>query len=148
LGVTPTAWSHHPEAAAILDQLTAWAESRLDIVALALVGSVARGEPHPRSDVDLVLITCDPEAYVRDEEWTAELGATGIIRARPWGPIIERRLVMPSGLEIDVGVAPLSWAGVTPVDPGTRQIVLGGLRILHDPQGLLAQLLAACGAEP
>jgi len=26
--------------------------------------------------------------------------------------------------------------------------VLGGLRILHDPKGLLAQLLAACGARP
>ena len=45
------------------------------------------------------------------------------------------------------GTAPL-LRGCSDPDPGTRQVVLGGLRILHDPKGLLAQLLAACGARP
>lgn len=42
-----------------------------------------------------------------------------------------------------------SWArgaraATDPVDPGTRRVVGDGLRILHDPDGLLARLLEAC----
>ena len=31
-----------------------------------------------------------------------------------------------------------------PVDPGTRRVVEDGLRVVHDPRGLLAALLSAC----
>jgi len=52
-----------------------------------------------------------------------------------WGAIAERRIVLPSGLEVEVGIGPLSWAQIDPVDAGTRRVVTDGCRILHDPDG-------------
>ncbi len=55
-----------------------------------------------------------------------------------------RRLIMPSGLEVEVAVGRPSWAATAPVERGTRRVVNDGMRVLHDPQGLLARLQAAC----
>lgn len=77
----------------------------------------------------------------------AELGARSVVRARRWGAITEHRIVLASDLELDVGIGEPSWAATTPVDPGTRRVVSDGMRIVHDPDGLLRALIAAC-AEP
>lgn len=61
-----------------------------------------------------------------------------------WGPLTERRFVLPSGLEVEVGVASPSWVTTDPVDPGTRSVVEGGMSILYDPEGLLVRLVDAC----
>ncbi len=37
-----------------------------------------------------------------------------------------------------------AWAGTEPVDPGTRRVVTDGVRVLHDPEQLLADLVRAC----
>jgi hypothetical protein len=37
-------------------------------------------------------------------------------------------------------VAP-DWASVTPIDPGTRRVAGEGLRVVHDPEGLLGRLV-------
>jgi hypothetical protein len=46
-------------------------------------------------------------------------------------------------VEVEVGIGRPSWAAVSPLDPGTEQVVRAGLRPLHDPRGLLGVLLAA-----
>jgi hypothetical protein len=59
------------------------------------------------------------------------------------GALTERRLRLPSGLEIEFGFVEPSWANVDPVDPGTAAVVLhGGLLPVYDPHGSL-KLLAA-----
>lgn len=95
--------------------------------------------------MDLVVLADDVARFVEGEDWAAELGAPGVARTRAWGPVTERRLVLPSGLEVDVGIAPVSWAGVDPPDPGTLAVVRGGLEVLHDPDGLLAGIADAGG---
>ncbi|GAA2715191.1 hypothetical protein GCM10010429_36100 [Micromonospora olivasterospora] len=50
----------------------------------------------------------------------------------------------PSGFEVELGVVPVSWADIDPVDPGTRRVVSDGHRVVHDPAGVLAALSAAC----
>jgi len=50
-------------------------------------------------------------------------------------------------LEVEVGIGPLSWAQIDPVDAGTRRVVTDGCRILHDPDGQLQRLLVACGVK-
>jgi hypothetical protein len=130
---------------AFVSGAAAWAAARVDLAAAAIVGSWARDAAREDSDVDLVLLTNEPSAYTEREDWIAGLapGAT-LLRTGDWGAIIERRLLLPSGLEVEVGVGLPSWAETAPVDPGTRRVVRGGLREVYDPHGLLAALAAAC----
>jgi uncharacterized protein len=99
------------------------------------------------SDVDLVLLTSDPLAYVEATDWIAEFVKSELVATGDWGAITERRIRVPTGLEIEVGVGTASWARTDPVDPGTSKVVREGFRILYDPQGLLAALAAACGVS-
>ena len=104
------------------------------------------------SDLDVVLLAEDREPFVRDDAWVHALGGTGLIGTRGWGPVTERRFVLPSGFEVELGVAPPAWAATDLVDGGTRRVVTEGISIVYDPEGLLARLMHACGrsetAEP
>jgi len=131
----------------VMQRAAQWARTQPDIRALLLVGSWARDAARPDSDVDLVVLTTTPECYSPDRAWTRELGAVAINRVQQWGAIAERRIVLPSGLEVEVGIGPLSWAQIDPVDAGTRRVITDGCRILHDPDGQLQRLLVACGAK-
>ena len=106
---------------------------------MALAGSWARGEPHSGSDVDLVVLTDDPAAYVESDAWTPDFGGE-LVATRRWGVLVERRLRAPDGLAIDVGFVEPSWASTDPLDPGTARVAAGGLEPVYDPQGLLAAL--------
>jgi hypothetical protein len=110
-----------------------------------VVGSWARDDASEESDIDLVLLTNDPSVYLESEEWINELAPDArLIRTANWGPITERRLLLPSSLEVEVGVGRPTWAETTPVDLGTRRVVRAGFRPLYDPLGLLAALAANC----
>jgi predicted nucleotidyltransferase len=119
-----------------------WAASQDDILALLMLGSWARGNPRMDSDVDLIVLTDQVERYLDGEELIRWSGAVRVIREQNWGAIEERRLSLPSGLEVEIGLGSPSWAAVAPVDPGTREVVADGARILYDPDGLLAALVA------
>ncbi|MDY6899411.1 MAG: nucleotidyltransferase domain-containing protein [Cyanobacteriota bacterium] len=58
---------------AILEQVTNWAETRSDILALALVGSYARGEATLESDIDLMLIASDTEVFRHNSDWVHQI---------------------------------------------------------------------------
>ena len=128
---------------ALIERARGWAARRPYVRGLALVGSWARDDANQESDVDLVLLADQPGAYLSDEAWIDELGASSVVRTRSWGALTERRLALPSELEIDVGVAVVSWAATAPVDAGTRQVVTDGIRVVFDLDGVLAELIAA-----
>jgi predicted nucleotidyltransferase len=132
------------EVEGVLAIASRWAHHHPDVRGLALVGSWAREAAHANSDVDLLLLTDKPSIFTDRQDWTEDLGAVGITGKQQWGPVAERRLLLPSGLELDVGVAPTAWAATNPVDAGTRDVVSAGVRILHDPDGLLTRVVAAC----
>jgi uncharacterized protein len=111
---------------------------------LALVGSWARGTQRQDSDVDLVLLSTEPFRYVDSDDWLCELGAAWLVRTRSWGEVTERRFALSGGLEVEICVGTPSWASTEPVDAGTRRVVVDGMRVLHDPDGVLARLAAAC----
>jgi hypothetical protein len=118
-----------------------WAEARTDVRGLALVGSWAREEARADSDVDFVLLTISKERYVAHDDWLRHLGCRAVVGTTPRGPVIERRVRMPSGLEVEFCVAPLYWASLYPVDSGTRRVAADGMQLLHDPDGLLTALV-------
>jgi len=92
------------EVDALLWVVTDWGSRRPDVAAVALVGSWARGTATLGSDVDVVLLTDTPDRYLNRADWIVDLGAESVVRSARWGVIVERRLRMPSGLELDVGV--------------------------------------------
>jgi predicted nucleotidyltransferase len=132
------------EVDALLERATAWAARRRDVVALALVGSYARGADRPGSDVDLMVLTTEPARYLDREDWIGGLGAERLVTTRSWGAVTERRVALPSGLEVEVGLALPSWAAIDPVDSGSRRVMTDGNRVLYDPAGVLARFIAAC----
>jgi len=128
------------EVESLLEIVLRWASARRDVRGLALVGSWARGTAHMESDVDLVLLTLRVERFMETDDWMGELGGETIVRTGSWGPIVERCVRMPSGLQVELDVALPYWASVHPVDSGTRSVVADGMRVLHDPDGLLRAL--------
>lgn len=129
----------------VVRAVTAWATRRRDIIGVAVVGSWARGQARMDSDVDLVVLTDDWEPYVSNTSWVAAAvgGPADLVRTRRWGPLTERRVALPSGLEVEFGFVPTSWARVHPVDPGTAQVVGAGCLPVVDPESVFARLLAA-----
>jgi len=135
------------DAGLIIQAVVDWAETRPDIRAVALVGSHARGTARADSDIDLVLIATDPDGFRADAAWLDAI-AWGAIGARPlrwddedYGALWSRRLWLERGEgEVEFGFASLSWAGVNPVDPGTRRVIADGCRILSDPEKILSRL--------
>jgi predicted nucleotidyltransferase len=128
------------EVRAIIDTVAAWAAQQGDVRGVVVVGSWARGTARMDSDVDVVVLS---DAHADPGPWTRLLGGQ-VIRQQSWGPLREIRVRRGSGLEVEVGVAPVSWAQVDPVDPGTRRVFTEGHRIVYDPDGTLAALAAAC----
>ena len=97
------------------------------------------------SDLDVVVLTDDPAAYLETEDWVVgAVGETGLpVRTRQWGVVTERRVRLSSGLEVEIGFAEVSWAATDPSDAGTVEVVQNGLVALFDPSNLLRDLAHA-----
>lgn len=131
------------EIKTLISTLRRWAQGRPDVVAAGLAGSWAPGGVRMDSDVDVVVLTEDRALYLEDETWMYEVGGVGL--DAEGGTVTERRFALPSGLEVELGVARPSWAATDPVDEGTRQVVADGMSVLYDPEGALARLPDAYG---
>jgi hypothetical protein len=110
---------------------------RGDPKAIALVGSHARGAARETSDVDLILLTENPQAYFEDVDWIRRFGEPIRWQSEDWGKIRSLRVWYKSGLEVEFGVGDLDWAS-PPVDEGTRRVILDGVKVLHDQDGFLS----------
>ena len=136
--------SREPEVRRVLHDLAAWCSQRADVRALALVGSRARDDARYDSDVDVVLLTTDPGRYLANDDWARALGAK-VVGTRQWGMLTERRLLMATGMEIDLGVVDLTWAATAPLDEGTAKVARDGLIPIYDPDSVLERLKHAAG---
>src|SRR4030042_1788327 len=98
----------------MLAQILAWVTAQEGIRAAALVGSAAR-QDHPAdewSDLDLVLVADDPQAYLVSTDWLNEFGEpwfTFVERA-PAGLVIERRVLFADGQDVDFIILPVENA--------------------------------------
>ncbi|MDQ4107018.1 MAG: nucleotidyltransferase domain-containing protein [Actinomycetota bacterium] len=128
----------------MLARVRLWASRRPDVIVVELAGFWSHGDDRMDSDVDILLLTTEKRLYLGDEAWARDLGGLRIVKTERWGSLTERPFVLPSGLEVEVGIAPPSWGATDPVDPGTRRVVEDGISIVYDPDGLLIRLLDAC----
>jgi putative acetyltransferase len=127
------------ELLATIDQ---WVQQQQDIQASAIVGSYARGDQHSNSDIDVVFITPDLNSYTEDSNWLTTLfpEAQKIVK-ETWGATYAYRFWL-GDLEIELNFCPPFWANV-PVDPGTANVVMGGMTLLRDTNLILQNLIDA-----
>jgi hypothetical protein len=130
----------------LISAATAWARGRSDVRGLALVGSHARGEPTPKSDVDLVVVVDDPSVYISGHDWAAAFGSVARTTIEPYGIVTSVRVEYRDGPEVEFGFTTPKWCE-TPVHPTTRHVVSHACRVLHDPAGLVAGLCNVCAAS-
>jgi predicted nucleotidyltransferase len=135
------------EYATVTTLIARWARTQDDIVGAAVVGSWARGTARMGSDIDIVVLTNEKARYLDDDHWVAValLEPAEIVRTQDWGPLTERRVRLSSGLEVEFGFVPPSWAATDPVDPGTASIVRDGCKPIEDSDAVLERLIAALG---
>ena len=117
------------------------------IDAVALVGSWARNEAHADSDIDLMILTSNPERFFRNPIWFHNI---------PWheldlqivsyydcvyGMVKSRHLCFRDGQRIEFSFGYPSWAKTNPIDSGTFAVVSSGLKIICDRRQLLETLV-------
>jgi predicted nucleotidyltransferase len=120
-------------------EVTSWAQSYSAIVALALVGSHARREANPDSDIDFILICDAMTNFIDDSSWARQFGEIENLIVEDWGVVTSLRVIYADGCEVEFGLAPCSWADI-PVDEGTRKVMADGIMILVDKEGILKTL--------
>ena len=119
--------------------ITKWAKSQEKIQALALVGSYARKQARPDSDIDFLFMCQNTDILLNDISWINQFGKVEKSSREEWGIVTSLRVLYQDGKELEFGIAPLSWADL-PADPGTRRVVSDGILILKDRGGFLANL--------
>lgn len=124
----------------LLNAVGCWAPTRSDIACVLVVGSHARGDAAADSDIDFMLLSEDPGGFLEDRSWIETFGAVESCEIEDWGAVTSLRVRYDSGLEVEFGVAHVSWTSVDPLDPGTLRVVGDGWRILFDRHGLLERL--------
>jgi hypothetical protein len=127
----------------VVERFVEWANQRPDVVGAALVGSHARGDARPGSDVDLIVLTPAPDAYVDDHEWVRAFGTVESIDTQRWGAVTSLKVRYARGPEVELGITTPAWASTDPVDPGTARVVRDGFRVLFDPTGALGRLVTS-----
>jgi predicted nucleotidyltransferase len=98
-----------------LDAFVPWASAQEDIQALALVGSYARGAARIDSDIDLVLLTDQPQKYLEDFKWLERFGLVEKHQTEDYGKLISIRVWYQDGVEVEYGITTPDWAA-TPLD--------------------------------
>jgi predicted nucleotidyltransferase len=126
-------------AQAFLESFIQWAKSQSDISAVALVGSHARNAATNDSDIDLVILTSRVNDYLHDRSWLTAFGDIKNYREEHYGKVTSLRVFYDDGLEVEYGFATPDWAE-TPIDEGTLRVLKEGMRVLHDPLGVLARM--------
>jgi predicted nucleotidyltransferase len=134
------------DIAAFLSGVADWAQAEPGIVAVALVGSFARGSARPDSDIDLVLLCQSPQTYLDDRSWIEHFGTPVRQTVEEWGRVTSLRVWYAHGTEVEYGLAPANWAA-DPADQGDAQVLSGGIRVLFDRDGTLSRRLQAIGAR-
>lgn len=118
------------------------------ITAAALFGSHARGTATEDSDFDVLVLTEDFDYFFKDNYWVTQ-------RFHRWreskienrGEIKILRAFFKNNQEIEFNFAPPEWAKTKPPGDEMRRLVGDGMKILHDPQGILEKLQKAISVK-
>ncbi|MBI5652390.1 MAG: nucleotidyltransferase domain-containing protein [Chloroflexi bacterium] len=114
-----------------LSHLKTWSQQQPDITGVLLVGSHARGTARADSDVDLIILTTQPQRYLDSITFAEEFGAIAKWQTKDWGRVISRHVWYRDGLEVEFGITLSDWAE-QPLDEGTHRVIANGMKIIFD----------------
>ena len=114
-----------------------WAAAQPDVLALALVGSYAKGYATEDSDIDLVLISRNPGRFLEDGDWITQFGKIEKCQLEYYGLVTSLRIWFAEGYEIEFGVTGERWVA-DPLDSGTSKVIQDGMRILFERDNILS----------
>jgi aminoglycoside 6-adenylyltransferase len=147
--------SPHTSYDDLIARFLAWAREQDDLRGVLMLGSRARTDrPSDEwSDLDLVLLTTEPQRYLNDDAWLRRIGAPVLtfLERTGTGEGTERRALFAGNLDVDF--VPLPVAIIEQViaegwPPDMRAVVSRGMRVLQDKDGLSGRLPPASADEP
>ena len=116
----------------VIDRTREWAEGQDDVRSCVVVVSYAYDAPRMGSDVDIVVVTTTPSAYLTGLDFTATIAPRArAVRTQTWGALTERRIRLPGGLLVEFGFVDPDWCAL-PLDPGTAHVLAHGCWVLVD----------------
>jgi len=121
-----------------LDAFVAWASDQPDVQAIGLVGSYARGEARDDSDIDFLILTDQSKKYLDNIKWIERFGVVEKHQTEDYGKLTSIRVWYQNGTEVEYGITTPDWAA-TPLDAGTREVILGGMIVLFERGILLSR---------
>jgi predicted nucleotidyltransferase len=124
-----------------IEQLKAWCVSNADVLAIALVGSHARGTARADSDIDLVIICTNETMYTANANWIKVFDKLQSATLEDWGLVQSWRVHFQNGLEVEFGITTEAWCAPSQIENGTGRVISDGVRIIYDPKKLLAKLI-------
>lgn len=136
------------ETRALTEAIAAWVQAHSDLKSLGLVGSWARGDGRPDSDLDLLIIADDPTIYRFSRGWPYRLPLPEMFRVLSYkdvayGTVWSRHLSLQPKAELELTFCTVGWASTDPIDNGTRHIVVSGFQVIVDKEGHLQRLTEA-----
>jgi aminoglycoside 6-adenylyltransferase len=98
----------------LVERFRGWAEGQSDVRLAIVVGSRARAD-HPAdewADLDVVIVTAEPDRYVSKSDWISSLGKPLLtfVEATSTGGEKERRVLYEGMLDVDFAIFPLEKA--------------------------------------
>jgi len=145
----------------LIEKFVKWAEDRADIRAAVIVGSRARAErpADEWADLDLLIVTSNPEFYVPRSHWIEKMGAPLLTFIEPTssGEDLERRVLYEGIIDVDFAIIPVKKAKMllpgANLPPHVRADLANtfgrGARILIDKDGLavtVQEFISSLGA--
>jgi molybdopterin-guanine dinucleotide biosynthesis protein A len=132
-------------------QVADWAREQPDVRAAVVVGSHARRDvPADRwSDLDVILVVDDPDAYATDATWADEFGEVVLTFLEPTAVADqrERRVLYANGEDVDFPLIPVTALDRLEASDNATDLIRRGYRVLHDKVAL-GERLAAIAATP
>lgn len=126
------------KAKKLIHCLREWSADHPDITGVFLVGSHARCEAEPESDIDIVMLTKNPGEYLNDLKWIKCFGDVESVGREDWGKVQSLRVFYSDGPEVEFGITTSDWAA-HPIPETTLNVLREGYRIIYDPVGDLVE---------
>ena len=137
------------------ERLCRWAEGEDNLRAVLVFGSRARSDhaADEWSDLDVLLLARDPEAYRAASNWVPNIGTPWLsfYEPTPDGRGYELRVLFEGGLDVDFCLDSVDrfqqalQGGLSPVD---ADLLSRGVRVLVDKEDSLSECLVTCSIAP